>query len=207
MHALNVIAATGATPMKAKPIAVQSYDDRMVGNMLANEVLAYAKTTTNKWREFAIRLIPMTVEARKVFVDAIKSQKAAMTKAQTEYGIDAEAAKKRTASFSVQVSELTTIANALNAGATVEGWRTFVNASIKDPAKHCESDASTLEHAGYDTLKAYARTLSTSKAGRRTDTLLVKLGKFIEAQRKLELNPDDAALMAELVSFYNERAK
>ena len=204
MHPAQVIFETQSKPMTKQPVRIESFDDRMTGNMLANEVLAHAKVDQGRWLAFAWRCIDMTTEARAVFVNAIKAAKGEMTKAQNEAGIDEKASKKRTASFSTQVSMLTQVANAWNSGATLEGLTAYANAGFNDASKHAIVDH-IRDHVSFTLLVEYARTYSQAKAGRKADTLLVKLGKFIEAQRKLEQNPDDAALMAELVAFYNSK--
>lgn len=180
MHSMQVIAETGSRPMTKAPIRLESRDDRLTGTMLAAEVMAYAKGGRSKWREFAMRLIDMTVEARTVFLNTIRADKASMTKAQKEAGFGEKFAKVNTASLSVEVSKLQTIASALNSGATVEGWMEYINYHQADRSKHATTPDEVREHAGYDTLVAYARTFSQSKAGRKADTLAVKLAKFLK---------------------------
>jgi hypothetical protein len=180
MHSMQFIAETGSRPMVKAPIRLESRDDRLTGTMLAAEVMAYAKGGRSQWRAFAIRIIDMTVEARTVFLNTIKADKASMTKAQKEAGFGEKFAKFNTNSLSVEVSKLQTIANAFNSGGSVEGWRDYVNQNLDDKSKHAQTDKEMLEHAGYDTLVAYARTFSQSKAGRKADTLAVKLAKFLK---------------------------
>ena len=86
VHHMQAIAESGSLPMQKAPIKLESRDDRMAGNLLAAEVLAFAKGNVNSWRAFAIRVIGMTPEARAVFIKAIKAEQGAMTKASTEYG-------------------------------------------------------------------------------------------------------------------------
>lgn len=203
MHALQTIAETGSKPMTKAPIRIESRDDRLAGEMLAAEVMAESKGRDNVWLAFAKRVTSMTVEARKVFINAIKSEKAAMTKAQSEHGFDAKFAKKQTGTFTTQSSRLQTIANAWNSGASVEGFREFMLAQGAD--KSITADAAW-EHAGYTSIYAYAQTFSQSNAGRRPDPLLVKLGKFIDAQRKAGVADADLPLMDELVEFFNSKA-
>ena len=72
VHHMQAIAESGSVPMTKQPIKLESRDDRMAGNILAAEVLAFAKGNVNSWRAFAIRVIGMTPEARAVFIKAIK---------------------------------------------------------------------------------------------------------------------------------------
>ena len=179
---------------RAKRIATT--DDRLAGSMLAAEVVATAKNDSNIWRRFAITIIGMTAEARAAFLDAIKNEKSALTKAQTEFGIDKKSAQQRTASFGVQVSKLTTIAKAFNGAATVAGWREFVNLGLTAD-KTISDDDDMLAHGGYETLVQYARLFTKSAAGRTPDTWTVTFGKFLERNK-----PADDAPKAEL-SHYN----
>jgi len=208
MHAMETIMNTQSKPMSKAPIRMESADDRYIGSMLAAEVMAQVKGNSNVWRDFAMRLIGMTVEARTVFINAIKADKAAMTKAQTEAGFDAKYSKVNTNSLSVEVSKLTTIANALNSGATVSGWREFTGMQQSNKANAPKTDDEMVEHAGYETLVQYARTFSNSKAGRKADTLLVKLGKFIKANKPdADADATQQRLFEELVEFYNSKAE
>jgi hypothetical protein len=201
-HALQQILETGATPVAKAVIKTVPHADAMVGQLLAAEVLAHAKGQDNIWRVFAMRIISLNIEARSAFVAAIKADKGAMTKAQTEHGIDAKKAKQRTASFAVQVSELQTIANAWNAGATVTGWREYVNSTV-GAKNDIRTDAEMLEHGGYRTLVEYARTFSQSKAGRKPDIFQVKLGKFLEACAKAGISDEDLPVYNKTVEFFN----
>ncbi len=201
-HALATIASTGSKPMQAAPIKLESHDDRMTGNMLANEVLAFAKGNSNKWHQFAVRIIGLTVEARAVFINAIKADKAAMTKAQTEHGFDKKFSKGTTQSFSVEVSKLTAIANAWNSGATHAGLIEFCNKQQSDKAKHAPADTE-LSAIGYESIVAYARTFSESKAGRKADTFIVKMGKLLERNKPDADDEIGQKQYAEFVKLYN----
>jgi len=203
-HPLQNIANSGATPMTKTPIKLESRDDRMAGNILAAEVLAFAKGHRNVWKGFALRIITdLTVEARAVFIKALKNEKAALTKAQTEHGFESKFSKVNTASMTTEVSKLTTIANAFNSGATVAGWREYVNRQLDDKSKHAEDDAAMLEHGSYDTLVAYSKLFSTSAAGRKADDWLTKFGKFLERNKPAEDDAKGAEFYEQAVKFYN----
>lgn len=204
-HAMQEIREGAMTPMKAKPLAVCTRDDTIAGTMLAASVLAYAANQDKGWIGFAKQAVELTVEGRVVVLNQLKARKSDMTKAAIKFGIDEKAAKDRTKGFSVSISKFEQIVNAFNSGGTIEGWMNYVNATIKDKANHCADPALMWEHASYTTLVEYARTFSTSKAGRKPDDLITKLGKFIEAAQKSG-NHDTDPLMQELVDFYKSKA-
>lgn len=190
--------------MQKAPLRIESRDDRLAGTLLASEVLAYAKGNQSKWREFAMRIIGMTVEARAVFINAIKADKGAMTKAQNDAGFEEKYSKGNTKSFSVEVSKLQQIANAFNSGGTVEGWCEYTNGQQKDKGKHATPTA-IREHGGYESLVAYARTFSQSKAGRKPDTLAVKLAKFLKNNTPdQDADATEQRLFERLVEISNE---
>ena len=208
MHAMQQIAESGSTPMKAKPLPTMTQDDRIKGMTLANEAIALAKGNSNKWRALAITIIGLTVEARGVFLSTIKAERTALTKQQTEAGFTAKGyAKGVTASFSVELSKLATIASAFNGGASVSGWREYINKMQEDKTKHATDDAEVLEHAGYETLVSYARTFSQSSAGRKADDWVTKFGKFLE-RNKPDADDDKMQQHYEAaVKLYNSMVK
>lgn len=213
-HAMETIRTAGATPMRAAPIRLESRDDRLAGTMLAAEAVALAKGTSNKWHALACRIIGLTVEARAVFINALKAEKSALTKAQNEHGFDKKYSAGNTRSFSVELSKLSTIANAWNSGATVAGCVEFTNKQQADKAKHCPlvdnegkalSDEALLQLMGYEAIVAYARTFSESKAGRKADTWAVKLGKWLTQNNPEESGTDaERAAYAAIVQVYNK---
>lgn len=207
MHAMQTIAESGSMPMTKQPIKLESRDDRMAGNMLAAEVMAQAKVNGNIWRAFAMRILALTVEARAVFIKAIKNEQAALTKGQTADGWDKKFSTTNTRSFGTEVSKLTTIANAFNSGATVAGWLEFVNKQQDDKSKQAKSEAEMLEHGGYETLVQYARTFSSSTAGRKADDWLTKFGKFLERNKPADDDAKGQDLYEQAVKFYNTLGK
>jgi len=170
---------------------IATLDDKMVGSTLASEIMAAAKLEANIWRSFAIRIMNVTSEARVAMLNAIKGDKGAMTKGQTEFGIDDKLAKKRTNSATTRVSEMQSFANAWNSGASVTGLLAYANALLpKD--KQANSEDEILAHAGYTLMLEYARTFSKSKAGRPSKTWTEKLIKFLEDNAA----PEDKAELA-----------
>ena len=206
-HAMSRI-AVGASNVMNGPAAkldhqkrIATLDDKMVGTTLASEIMAAAKMEANIWRTFAIRIMNVTAEARTAMLNAIKGDKGAMTKGQTEFGIDDKLAKKRTNSATTRVSEMQAFANAWNSGATVNGLVVYVNESM--PAgKGANSEDEVLAHCGYAVMLEYARTFSKSKAGRPSKTWIQKMVKFLE-DKPVDEGPD-AKLYATIVKLVNE---
>lgn len=206
-HAMSRIAVgasvviNGAAASLDHQKRVATLDDKMVGTTLASEIMAAAKLEANVWRGFAVRIMHATSEARVALLNAIKADKGAITKGQTEFGIDDKLAKKRTNSATTRVSEMQAFANAWNSGATVNGLVVYVNESM--PAgKRVNSEDEVLAHCGYAVMLEYARTFSKSKAGRPSKTWMQKMVKFLE-DNPVEEGPD-AKLYATIVKLVNE---
>ena len=197
--ASNVMNGKHATLDHSKRIA--TLDDKMVGSTLASEVMASAKMEANVWRTYATRIMNITAEARVAFLNAIKADKGAITKGQTEFGIDDKLAKKRTNSATTRVSEMQAFANAWNSGATVNGLMVYVNESMPD-GKRANSEDEVLAHCGYAVMLEYARTFSKSKAGRPSKTWIQKMVKFLD-DNPVDEGPD-AKLYATIIKLVNE---
>jgi hypothetical protein len=118
-HSMEAIRAAGATPMKAKPLPVNSHDDRMQASTLAAEVVALARQQRPKWKDLAVRVMNLTPEGRTMFINLLKAEKGGLTKAQTEHGFEDKFSKGITKGFAVQMSELQSIANAWNSGGSL----------------------------------------------------------------------------------------
>lgn len=206
-HPMTTLAVGASNVMNSKHAAlvhskrIATLDDKMVGSTLASEVMASAKMEANVWRTYATRIMNITAEARVAFLNAIKADKGAITKGQTEFGIDDKLAKKRTNSATTRVSEMQAFANAWNSGATVNGLVVYVNESM--PAgKRVNSEDEVLAHCGYAVMLEYARTFSKSKAGRPSKTWIQKMVKFLE-DNPVDEGPD-AKLYATIVKLVNE---
>jgi len=179
---------------------IATLDDKMAGNMLALEVMATAQTQGQVWRRFAMRVIESNIEQRAAFIDAIDRGLKELRE-QNKLGdlVDAKVAKKRVAVATVEVSKLRTVASAFNGGATVEGLVQYVASATK-------TQSVELDNIGYTMIVEYARTFSTSKAGRKADTLLVKFGKWLEAQAKVGIAESDMVIYNQLVEVNNNLA-
>ncbi len=180
---------------------IATLDDKMVGTTLASEIMAAAKMEANVWRGFAVRIMRATSEARVALLNAIKADKGAITKGQTEFGIADKLAKRRTNSATTRVSEMQAFANAWNSGASVNGLMVYVNESMP-ASKGANSEDEVLAHCGYTVMLEYARTFSKSKAGRPSKTWIQKMVKFLE-DNPVDEGPD-AKLYATIVKLVNE---
>jgi hypothetical protein len=180
---------------------IATRDDRYVGTMLANEVMATAMLESKTWRSYAMRLIETNMEAREAFLKAIKATLTEARKAnRLDDVVDKKTSSKRVASATVEVSKLTKVAEAWNNGATVRGLIEYVNTANK--AQLTGADVGMI---GYALIVEYARTFSTSKAGRTPDTLIVKFGKWIEQQAKAGFDVEtDREVYNKIVAAYNE---
>lgn len=206
-HAMSRIAVGASVVFNGKSASldhskrIATLDDKMVGTTLASEIMAAAKMEANVWRGFAVRIMRATSEARVALLNAIKADKGAITKGQTEFGIDDKLAKKRTNSATTRVSEMQAFANAWNSGASVNGLVVYVNESM--PAgMRANSEDEVLAHCGYAVMLEYARTFSKSKAGRPSKTWIQKMVKFLE-DNPVDEGPD-AKLYATIVKLVNE---
>ena len=209
-HALATIASAAPADVKNnrhetldRDKRIATMDDKTAGILLAAEIIGTAMNQKNVWRGFAMRIIGMTNEARKYLLDAIKQQKGEMTKANTEFGIEKKLAAKRTNSFATQISELNTITTAWNNGATVAGWREYVNTTLPEE-KHCATDEEIIQFGGYVTLVEYARLVNgKKKAGRPSKTYTEKVLKFLDDNAPEEGDELGTKLYQQLVSIYN----
>lgn len=195
MHSMQVIANTGSLPMVKKPIPAASTDDRTKGRLFAQECIALTVGQSNPWRDMAERAFDMTIEARGEAVKALDLWKKAKTEELADlHGGEAKQAKQRMNSATVELSKMRTTINALNGGmdrATCE--------------KYWDNHFAEL---GWNAIVEVARTFTKSAAGRKPDTLLVKLGKWIEVQKKggTPESAEDRQLLDDIIKFYNDRA-
>lgn len=207
-HAMTRIAEGATTVMNSKAAGldhqrrIATLDDKMTGTMLANEIMASAKLEPNIWREYAIRIMNMTAEARTALINALKAEKGAITKGQTSLDYDEKLAKKRTNSATTRVSEMQSFANAWNSGASVTGLMEYINKTSPAPLR-VKDETEVLAHVGYTIMLEYARTFSSSKAGRPRKAWLDKVVKFLDTNAPDEDNAADQKLYAELTKLVN----
>ena len=192
-HAMQSIANGGMTPFTKQPVHNEGADARMRGNVLAQETIALVRTQDTKWQDIAWSIINLPTDGREAYIKALDKQLEAMRDdVQGFHGYDDKTTKKTVATATVRVSQCRTIAKGFNAGGSIEGLQAFYN--IDDP-----------KGLGFIMLYQYAQTFSKSVAGRKADTLLVKLGKWIEVQKKAQTEPnaEDQKVMQELISLHN----
>jgi len=189
------IAESGSLPITKQPLPAEGLDARMLGNNLALEVVALATMDQNRWHRVAWQIIKGTTDMRAAYLKAIKKQQLVMKDAVEDAHGDDKTARRQLASATVNISCCNTIATAFNAGATVEGMVEYFR--VSDP-----------ENLGFQKLVEYARTFSQSKAGRKPDPILVKLHKWIEANKKdpSTLTAEDLKVLTELQDLYKRLA-
>jgi hypothetical protein len=213
-HPLNQIAQAGATPMKAAPFRVGSFDDKMAGVLLAQEVLALVKTQATQWPELAGKLFDMTIEGRKHFDDTLKASLTAMKETvKVDHDADKHVAGAVVRSSTVRVSQMRKIAEACTAGMDREtvarAWLSEKKSTSRDAYERDvkETVAHFAKYIGMDAIYETAKKFVGSDArGRKADTLLVKISKFIKANEpKDDTTPADAATWKDLVEWYNKQ--
>jgi hypothetical protein len=174
VHAAQTIFETGSTPMQKAAINAAGRDSMLQVSLLVADVLAFNQSKDTTWHTFAWRAIDLPTDARAEFIKQIKAHVAEMRKncLEAHPDDDAKGVKATVRSATVDVTRLTTIAHAFNAGATAEGLAEFFTKpgeTIPDP-----------RNIGFRRLYDYAKTFSASKAGRKADPLLVKLEKWLK---------------------------
>lgn len=179
---------------------VHTADDRMAGNLLAQEAWATVRTQANVLHALALKAIRgLTVEGREAFIKAVDGLKKDTRNAHE--GADSKLIAKRVNSATTRVSELRTIAKAWNSGATEQGCVDYVAGTMRANAGQV-----TIEDIGFHTIVEYARLFSESKAGRKPDTYAQKVSKFLERTKPEEGDERGGALYDALVAIYNKLA-
>lgn len=196
-HPAQTIATMGALPFTKQPTPAEGTDARMQASLLTAETMALIKGQSIQWHAVAWKIIGMTTDGRAAYVKMLDKELAALRESVENHetlNYDEKAARKLVASATTKASECRTIANAFNGSANKEGLAEYFH--VSDP-----------ENLNFQMILEYARTFNKSAAGRKPDTLLVKLGKWIEVQKKSpEPNAEDQRVMQELLSLYNRLA-
>ncbi len=194
MHALQNIAETGARPMQKAPLPVNSHDDRTTGKLMAQEVIGLMIAQHAGWKDHCHRLFTMTIEGRKVLMQALADWRKACVEGTAElHGMDDKAAKKLVNSSATRLSQFNTICKALNGGMTYDTLREEWN---------CNDPQELSIEAVYKTAKEFA---GADARGRKADTLLVKLGKWIAVQEKgaADFTAEDRKIMDDMIKVFN----
>jgi hypothetical protein len=188
---MGEIADGGCLPIRKQGIPSIPMDARMVGNNIANAVIAQAMVAATTWKTYAAQLIVADVSTREQFVKSIdawlkecrkvnaesmgtmdKEGKANPTKEDTKL------AGQRVNSATVEVSKLRTVANAFNSGADIPGLIAHFGSTQR--LSGAQMNQVSMDDIGYTVIVEYARRFSESKAGRKADIWMVKFAKWLE---------------------------
>lgn len=196
-HSLQTIAETGSKPMQKAPLPDESHDDRTTGKLVAQEAIGLMLAQHAGWKPIVHRLFTLTIEARKVLADSLAKWRAACIEGTADlHGMSEKDAKKMVNSAAVRLSQINTICKALNGGMTYD---TLTH------AWECSDPQELSIEAIYKTAKEFS---GADARGRKPDTLLVKLGKWIEAQKKgaTDMSAEDRQILDEIVKLHNTLA-
>lgn len=186
MHPNQAIAEGGIPPVKKQDDTAKqaAKSDEAAGYQLAQSVIAEQQGQRGIWLKYAAKLIPLTVAARVSFMGAlashIKDVKAHAKAAEERNDPEASAYQKAAASAVQQLSNMRTVARALNAGFIIpvktDGFGALYNA-VGDMIPVNPFDW-TLANA-----RLYLETHAAdgkAKKGRPAKPFLDKLKKFME---------------------------
>lgn len=195
-HPLTAIAAAAMPSVRgskdealnrAKLIATR--DDVATGVLLANEAWALARGHANVWLGLAWRAVKMSVESRNAAITTLRQLLKDAKKAnELDGAVAAKDAGKRVRSATVEVSKISTVCNAWNSGASVDGLLHYVQNVTHCKALPSEDDVS------WQMMTDYAKTFSKSKAGRPAADWLKKLENFLTRN----VPPEDDEIGTEL---------
>src|SRR5574343_33721 len=202
-HALETIRTMATGPVTGTKAAaldhaqrIATLDDKMVGSTMANEVLATIQSHHGTvWKNYAVRLMSMTAEAREAFIEALRNQVKGWKTANTLDGsVDKKIAAKRVNTAVQYATKLANIATAWDNGATIDGLLGY--------ATQPGYERPTIDEVGFTIVCEYADTMrKKSNKGRPSHDLLTKFGKWLDsAEAKSDL---DATIRTELVATYN----
>ncbi len=210
---MGEIAAGGMTPVSKAIDTGIPRDATMMGNTLANAVIAQAMTAAITWKGYALQLMALPPEGRDQFVKAIdqwlKDCKKRNAGAMGTYDREGKAnptkddtklAGQRVNSATVEVSKLKAVAHAWNSGADDEGliayFRTTQRLGGKVPI--------TVADIGYTVVVEYARTFSESKAGRKADPFVIKLAKWLEKNPPAEGDTEGVEMYKRALALFDK---
>ena len=201
---MGAIADGACSPIRKTDIPAVPLDDRMIGNNVANRVIAQAMTAANTWKAYAVELMGMSIEGREQFVKSIDAWLKGAKKANAEsMGTfdkegkanptkdDTKLATQRVNTATVEVSKLKTVANAFNSGADIPGLIAHFGSTQR--LSGAQMNHVSVDDIGYTVIVEYARRFSESKAGRKADIWMVKFAKWLEKNPAPE---DDAQGLA-----------
>ena len=197
-HPLQTFAELGAAPVKKVEALRTGGMDKITGAMFAQEAIALCMDHANKWTTLALKLFAMNTEQRTAGIAEWrlwKKNKTEAFNAGTEPAprMDEKVFKRIMATATTRLGHLSTIAKAIDAGMGQEQVEAHYNCG--------------LETLSIDTIYQLALTYSKSKAGRKADSFLVALGKFLEAKAKTGIAEDDVDTYNKVIQFVNTLAE
>lgn len=204
-HAMQTIATSGSRPMQKQLIPSEGMDARMKAQLLVASVMAHVQTDAKVWQGFALQLIRGTTDFRAAYLKGMKEQLQDLRKQNANaFGTvakdgtpdptksEVKMAGKLVSTATQYVSKLNTIANAFNGAATAEGLIHHVAEQRK-----VKPEGITLESLGFTLIADYAAQFSDSKAGRKADPFIVKLGKWMDTIGKAAAEGGDDTAKAQ----------
>lgn len=177
---MGMLADTKATPVQSAPVQAIPHDDKLRGQMFAQEAIALCMSQQTGWTGLARRLYEMNSEQREAGLSAWAAWKKQQTQANKEAGTpyDDKAFKAMLNTATVRLSHLRKIATAIDAG-------------MDEAYLVRETGRSFVAHT-VDTLYNEAKKFSGTKGGRPQKTFAEKLAKLLEeAAEGMEPNEQD----------------
>lgn len=216
---MGTIADEARTQVTKSEIPAGGLDQRMVANNLANRVIATVRQDSKGvWRRFALEVVSLATDGRVQFLKALKEWLNEARKVERQATVhtdksgkpeptkeESKAASARLASATVEVSKLMTIATAWNGQANEAGLVLFYT-------ERTGRDAKMAEDVPYEWVVQYARTFTTSTAGRKAQPFLLRVAKMLETckPRTGDGEPDtaeDERIHAALVAIVAESVR
>lgn len=196
LHPMAAIAESGAQQM-SRVVALRAANPGINGMAWAQTAIALCMTTASQWNVLVHQLFGMTIEDREAALKAWREWKTAKTKAfksgeETSPRMDEKAFNRIMGTATTRLSQMSTIAKAITAGMDYEALRVHYNLRTAEEAMGLSIDSV------YEIAKGYV----SAKAGRKADSFMVKLGKFLEASGKT-LDDADVATYNKVVEFIN----
>ena len=187
-HAMQIIAQAAARPVgKAKD---RRSSEAHEGVRFARDVIAVVEGDNDSWLSRGMRLVEGTKHFRAAALEVWADYRDEMRQhAKSGTGDKGKAARVE-ASANTRLAEMSAIASAFNAGASLNGLATYVEGLPSHPTLN------------YGHIVAYARTFSQSKAGRPVNSTLQNLVGFIVREGKRDnLTPEDKRVLESLTQW------
>ena len=196
-HPLQNIAESGAQPM-TKVVALRTGNpDKTSGMMWAQTAIALCMGQQSPWSKLAFELFSLNIEQREAAIKAWRSWKSEKTKAfkngeEQTPRMDAKTFGKVLNTATTRLSHMTKISEAITSGMDIEAV-----------AHHFHIKEQDVAGLSVDMLYEVAQKFAGTKAGRKPDAFLVKLGKFLEAASKAGIPDSDLDHYNKVVEYVN----